>query len=496
MTVLATPSGLVPLHQAKASPIARAGRPVPSGPSPGRVPLLSREVAAATYEGMYRSQVWIYVVANRLARGVARLPLKVFRFLDSQGEARERVRGSALGKLLGSPWPRASAFDLKRAAVESLGVHGSALLAKAREDRAGPPTELWVVPWRHVEVVCSPAGGVDLYIFHGQERRIPLDPADVIHLRTTAGAVGVSPIEALRRTLALEDAAQRWSAGHFEKGAAPSGAFSTDKALTKDSIPRLREELDRIYGGVDNAGRFAVLDQGLHFQAIMQSAVDTALIEQRRLSREEVAAAYDIPPPMIGILDHSSFANVTELRRSQYVDTLGPWLTMIEEDLLAQLVRDEPAFAGEFVEFDLNEVLRGDPEQRSAAYQRYIQSGIYTPNEIRRLENLPPIDHPDADRILLPLNMIPVGAPREEIEARARAVFAIGPGPEEAGPAKEIAPLLEQAEFARAEAEREAARVKAQLDRARASRRLAVHRDDDGLIRAIEESWSPNGDGR
>src|SRR5690554_6984432 len=49
------------------------------------------------------------------------------------------------------------------------------------------------------------------------------------------------------------------------------------------------------------------------------------LIEARKLTREEVAAAYYIPPPLVGILDHATFSNIREQHKQLYQDTLGPW---------------------------------------------------------------------------------------------------------------------------------------------------------------------------
>jgi phage portal protein BeeE len=56
------------------------------------------------------------------------------------------------------------------------------------------------------------------------------------------------------------------------------------------------------------------------------SAVDGELIELRKLNREEACAVYDMPPPMVQILDRATFSNIDEQHQMLYVDTLGPWL--------------------------------------------------------------------------------------------------------------------------------------------------------------------------
>lgn len=422
----------VPHPLAKSFPLSD-GRPRRHQARAGYVPLLGREVRAATYEGIYRSQVWVYIVVTKWEKGVSRLPLKAYRFADAEQQDRTRVRDHPLVRLLNNPWPGGSAYQLKQFIVGSRKVHGNALLVKTRPGAGRAPVELWPIPWRHIEVVENRGRGVDHYIFHGDKAKIRILPEEAIHFRQwgEGGPVGLSPIEPLRRTLALEDAAQQWSGSHFEKGAAPSGAFTTDKKISDLTFPRLRAELDSLYGGVDNAGRFAILDQGLKFDAVQMSAVDSRLIEQRKLSREEVAAAYDMPPPMIGILDRATFANISEQRRMQYVDTIGPELNDIEETLMVQLVRPERDFADVFVEFDLSAVLQGDPERRSVAYLRWLNSATYTPNELRRMENLKAIGDPDdpdnpANQIYVPANLLPVGAGVEELQARAAIMAGLG----------------------------------------------------------------------
>jgi phage portal protein BeeE len=54
-----------------------------------------------------------------------------------------------------------------------------------------------------------------------------------------------------------------------------------------------------------------------------------AVVEFRKLTREEVAAVFDIPPVLLGILDRATFSNVEELHLAFYQDTLGPWTTLL-----------------------------------------------------------------------------------------------------------------------------------------------------------------------
>jgi hypothetical protein len=111
----------------------------------------------------------------------------------------------------------------------------------------------------------------------------------------------------------------------------------------------------------------------------------------------------------VGILDRATFSNVTELHKALYTDALGPRLTLIEEAFQTWLVDAEPSWDGLFVEFNTNEVLKADPAQRFQTHLVAQQAGVTTINERRRAENLPAIDDPLADAVMVPLNMLPVG---------------------------------------------------------------------------------------
>jgi HK97 family phage portal protein len=373
----------------------------------------------ASYETLYRSQPWVYTVVNKLTRAIARLPLHVYALNEETGD-RAVLREHALARTLRSPWTGGSSFRLKEWIVGSTAVYGHALFVVRRD--GSEVREVWPVPWSRVTVEYS---GVQPSLYRiatgGQELRFA--PEDVLHFSFWGPEpMSCSPLEPLRRMLATEDAAQRSELATFRNGLRPPGGLKTPKVLRDDQKQELRAEIERVYTGVDNNGRPFILDGGLDWVPFGGSPADSQLLEARKLNREEACAVYDIPPPMVHILDRATFSNIDEQHRMLYQDTLGPWLAMIEETMDAQLLGSEEDV---FVEFKLDEVLRGDVEKRSAAYQRFIHAATYTPNEIRKLENLPRIEHPLADAIYVPLNAQPAGAdlPEEtEQQVQARAL--------------------------------------------------------------------------
>lgn len=112
---------------------------------------------------MYRGQLWLNVVINKLARGIDRLPLKTYA-LGADGE-RLRQRGGWLA--LARPTPGKPPFAWKQAIVGNICVYGNAIVVKVRPGPGKPSTELWTSSFRYWEVVPGKTVPVEAYVFHG-----------------------------------------------------------------------------------------------------------------------------------------------------------------------------------------------------------------------------------------------------------------------------------------------------------------------------------------
>lgn len=403
MTSIVSGGRSLPVPMRKEWPLPTSYATV-SGPSAGWLPLLTGDGLGATFEQVYKTQPFVYAIVQKLVYGIARNPLKVYEYL-ADGESRSRVRAHPLAQLIRRPFTRGSEFGLKAHVALDLHVHGHAFLLKSRPTVGAPPTELWPVPWRNVQVESDERGPIG-YSIQINGTNYPVGPEDVVHISLPGG---ISPLASLRGTIALEEAAATFQRESLANGVSGGRVvFKSEQAINEQASARLRVELERLYAGAENAGRFAILGNGLDAKSLSMSAVDLALIDQRKLSREEVAAAYDVALQLIGVGDKATYGNVAEYRKALY-DAIAVKLTLIEDALAAQLVDVEPAWDGVFVEFDTGDLLRPDPEARARAHMLNMQSAVTTINERRRLENLPPIDDALADAVFVPVNMAPTG---------------------------------------------------------------------------------------
>jgi len=343
----------------------------------------------ASYAHIYERQLWVYVVVSKRAKATARLPLKVYR----RGEdGRSEVRDHPLAQLLRQPNPRQSAFQFWLWTSSTLDTFGEALWVKTRNP-AGQVRELW--PMHPSKVVVTVENGRKEYLYGpAQDVRFPVE--DVVHFRSYSPTLmhrGMSPLEPLRRTLENEDASRRATSSFWRNGARPGFALTHSGNLSEAAADRLRRQWEDAHAGADNIGRTVILEEGMKPETLTITAEEAQYIDSRKLNREEVCGAYDVPPPVVHILDRATFSNITEQMRSMYRDTMAPHLKGFEEELASQL-RDD--FDDDvYCEFLMDDVLRGAFETRVDSYQAAINAGWLTPNEVRRLENLPEVEGAD-----------------------------------------------------------------------------------------------------
>jgi HK97 family phage portal protein len=228
-----------------------------------------------------------------------------------------------------------------------------------------------------------------------------LDQDDVLHIPGPGfdGLRGLSQISsALRAPGAVALGADEYSGAFFRNSARPDIVLETDANLTRDQMSLLRTQWEDRYGGAANAYKPAVLQGGLKAKPITVNAVDAQLIETRRFQVEDIARIFGVPPHMVGQATVSTWGTGIEQMSIGFVKyTLQRHLVKFEQEINRKLFRT----TRNFCEFDTTGLERGDIKTRFEAYRiglgRAGEKGWMTPNEVRQLENLPPID--DGDEI-------------------------------------------------------------------------------------------------
>jgi HK97 family phage portal protein len=231
---------------------------------------------------------------------------------------------------------------------------------------------------------------------------------EILHLRYRSkdGYVGLSPITIARETIGLALGQQQHEGAFYRNGTTLSGALRHPHKLTAEQHSRLKETFAERHAGASNAWRVMVLEEGMEFQPVSMTHEDAQFVESRKLTLEDVARIYRVPPPAIGILDNATYSNITEQSRHLVIHCLRPWLVRIEQAMNAALLSDDGQRTHQ-IEHNAEGLLRGDIKTRYDAYRVGREWGWLSPNEIRGLENLGSIE--GGDEFLRPMNQQPVG---------------------------------------------------------------------------------------
>lgn len=334
----------------------------------------------------------VFSCVQSIAETIGGLPLLVYRQEDNG----DRIRASdhSLYRVLhDAPNERQTALEFREQLTAHVLLWGNGY-AHIQSDAAGNVTALEPIHPQSVTVLKLPSGRVRYDVadpLTGKVSRLLED--EVLHLkdRTDNGLVGKSRIQVAREMLGGVLASQEHGNRAWANGARLSGVLQTDNVMTNDAIGRLRESWDQQFGGYNNSGKTAILENGLKYQQLSMSNEDAQWLESRQFSVEEVCRIFRVPPVLVADLRHANFSNSVEMNRWFVTHTLRRWLTMWEESceraLLGPIARKRY-----FIEHNVEGLLRGDSSNRAQFYQAGISAGWLLKSEARTLENLPAIE--------------------------------------------------------------------------------------------------------
>jgi HK97 family phage portal protein len=213
------------------------------------------------------------------------------------------------------------------------------------------------------------------------------------------GYLGVSVIEYAKQTLGNARAANRHAGTFFGRGLHASGMLSVPDApqATLDSI---KEQAEAKASG-ENTNSLLVVNKAMTYTPVSINARDSQFLESRTFEVLEVCRWLRLKPHKIAELTRATFSNIEQESQEHVTDTLMPWGQRWQDAINQQVL----AGTGYKAELLYDALLRGTTKERYEAYQMAGggNAPFMTRNEIRRRENLPPLE--GLDTILVPMNM-------------------------------------------------------------------------------------------
>ena len=356
----------------------------------------------------------VYSCVRLLAESVAQLPCNLYRLKDNDGN-RERATDHPVYDLVRhTPNGWQTAFQYHEFQQAGLGLRGNAY---AYIERGGAIEEVIPLNPSKVNVRVGndrrPVFDISDETSGVRETGVPFSRMHHIAAFSTNGYVGMSPIAAGREGLGLALATEQHASMVFANGTHIGGVIERPhltgiKPLTKEQIDKVKEQWSETYSGLANTGKVAILQDDMKFKQISMSNEDAQLLASRVHGINEVARLYNVPPHMIQLLDKATFSNIEHQGLQFVIYTILPWVRRHEAAMMRDLLTLNERKAGHYFEFNVSGLMRGDLQTRYAAYAQGRQWGWLSVNDIRRMENLPPVQNGNV--YLQPLNMVDAGS--------------------------------------------------------------------------------------
>ncbi|WP_279483418.1 phage portal protein [Aureimonas sp. SK2] len=362
----------------------------------------------------------VYACINRIANPIATFPFRIMRPKDGGGmeEADDHPLAQRLGK-------RPNDFMSGRTHRKVLMGHvlrwGNGY-NEIERNGAGQAVGLWpLLPDR-----TAPKREGDRFFYRTTigGKQFDIDHMDVVHIMDQSydGFVGISPVTAARQAigmaLALEEFGGKFFANDMKSGGflmhpgkLGSQAQSNLRAQNGERKPAPDNPASRLegQGGLDNAHRVKVLEEGMKFIQTTIPPEDAQFLATREFQLGEIARIYDVPTILLQSHQGTTTwgSGIEQLMIGFVRQTIEPWCSAIESEMNWKLFTEAERAAGYVVKLNMNALLRGDMAARSDFYTKMFGVGAFSPNRILDLEDEDGIG-PDGDHHFVQAGYVPI----------------------------------------------------------------------------------------
>jgi len=322
----------------------------------------------------------IFSVISRLANTLSSLPLKLYKEYDV-------VINQAADVVINNPNPNMSGFDLINKLEVSRNETGNGYAVIMRDIRLQPEQivpidSAYVTPFINTDdnnLWYEVRGTDGTYYFHNM---------NMLHVKHITGAsrwVGINPLNVLKNTLDYDKAVQEFSLSEMQK----KDSFILEYGANVDTDKRQRiiDDFRRFY---QENGGILFQEPGVTVKDIERKYFASDTLASERITRSRVANVFNVPVSFLNDTEGQSYSS-NEQMMIQFVQmTLTPIVRQYEQELNRKLLTPEERKAGYYFKFNLGGLLRGDTSARTQFYQAMLRSGVLSPDEVRRLEDVQP----------------------------------------------------------------------------------------------------------
>lgn len=345
----------------------------------------------------------VWACIDRRATIIASLPMHVYN--ETDGGQKTLARTSRLyGLLHDSPNARMTPTDFWRVIMMNYDLRGNGYARIERDERTGEALALWPMAADQVQPIVLQDGTM-VYTYRIDNDVMVLAEENVFHLRNLGnGTVGMDKLSFMRAGINEAASQVRTASTVWGTSGKPTGVLMVDHVLKPDQRTALMDRFAGMAHG--SASRLYLLEAAMKYQQISITPEQQQLLESRQFSVEQICRWFDVPPVLVHHANVSTWPSAMEqIVEGFHKFTIRPLAEAIEQTIAKRVMTARQRASME-AEFSMDALLRGAAKDRAEIYAKQVQNGIMTRNEVRQLENLPPMA--GADQLTAQTNTTPV----------------------------------------------------------------------------------------
>jgi len=326
----------------------------------------------------------VYACIYKIASTIAGLGLEVY---TRNGRETDLANMHPAYGVVNNPNLENTAYEFWETIVASALMYGCGYAVIDRDNR-GYATGMHLVHYSDVEL--REKGGEKYYKVDGIGVVMPENMLEICNM------FRMSPIRLHRENMGLAKAAQDFGSEYFGQKGQMTGVLASDQPLRKEQMDVIQNSWNQ---SAMNAGT-KLLPFGFKYQRITITPDEAQFIETRKFQAEEICRIYSVPPSLVQLPSQTTYNNVEQQNLQFARHTISPWAKRIEQEIDRKLIQsfERPDI---YSQFNMNDLYRGDLSARSSFYREMLQTGVMSINEVRRKENMNPVEGGDQHTIQL-----------------------------------------------------------------------------------------------
>ncbi len=366
------------------------------------------------------SEVTYFTCLKMLSETLGKMPLK---FRQDTEKGVQRVKSNKVHSILRTRPNAIMTPSTFWATIEQNRNHyGNAYVwirRKFKKQKFGGIEEiqdLWIMPSNNVQVLLDDQGYFGakgriwyLYTDKYSAEQYLFNSDDVMHFKTSMtfdGIIGIPVREILQSTVEGGLESQKFMNNLYKTGLTARMALQYSGDLDGTLEQKLLERFEKYATGANNAGKIVPVPIGMQLVPLNIKLTDSQFFELKKFTALQIAGAFGIKPNQINNYEKSSYSNSEMQQLSFYIDTELFIIKHYEEEINFKMLSKGERLQGYYYKFNEKVILRTDSQTQAEIISKYVNNGIYTPNEAREHLDMHKID--GADKLIVNGNYIPI----------------------------------------------------------------------------------------